>query len=153
MCERFHFSVLGVQFKNSLSVELKQCANIKTFKKSYKDMIFMRYKERENHGFQWMSLFRKLLFHAYLDCIINFTKPEVFSWLHHSARCKCICLFATSMPATAHQLAEEYEFFPSDRWLPRKNGPVFNPALNLSNLVHSDFQQIFTTCQRILIFP
>lgn len=45
----------------------------------------MRYKERENHGFQWMSLFRKLLFHAYLDCIINFTKPEVFSWLHHSA--------------------------------------------------------------------
>lgn len=33
-------------------VELKQRSKIKQFKKSCKDMIFMRCKERENYEFQ-----------------------------------------------------------------------------------------------------
>lgn len=44
----FCVSVHGVKLWNSLNMELKQCPNIKQFKKSYKNMIFSNYKEKEN---------------------------------------------------------------------------------------------------------
>lgn len=46
--KNFCVSVHGVKLWNSLNMELKQCPNIKQFKKSYKNMIFSNYKEREN---------------------------------------------------------------------------------------------------------
>ncbi len=42
----FCISVFGVRLWNNLNVELRECPNIKLFKKRYKEMIFSRYRNQ-----------------------------------------------------------------------------------------------------------
>lgn len=55
----FCVSVYGMKLWNSLSMAFKQSPNIKQFKQTYKDMIFMSYKEGENVEIHLRSIFKK----------------------------------------------------------------------------------------------
>lgn len=61
-------------------MELKQCPKMKQFKKCYKDVIFMSYKERENVEIQQMLKFTKVHDVIYIIseiCLLFFTADYI----------------------------------------------------------------------------